>query len=105
MIRLRRLQEEGVMMAHEHPSINTTPCAQTSLRQGVEEESPGIIVVEDVLALIPTRHDVVIGTRILKAEASWHGADWLTPATSQYAAPCPPLLPDAWRELEAKRVQ
>jgi hypothetical protein len=82
-IRLRRLQEEVVKIAHEHPSVNTPPCALTSLRQGVEEESPVIIVVKDVLASIPMRHDVVIGTRILKAKAAWHGTTLLKQGTCQ----------------------
>jgi hypothetical protein len=45
----------------------------TSLAEGVQEETPVIVIMENGFPSVPTSHDVVVGTWVLDSEASRHG--------------------------------
>src|SRR5438046_5634948 len=76
-VRFRRLKQEVIMVAHQHPSVNAPASHDARLAQRFEEQLPVLIAPENRFAPIPPRHDVIEGTGILNANAAWHTASLL----------------------------
>ena len=61
-----------VVIAHEHPGMHTPPGHLAGLAERVKEEAAVIVIVKNVLATVPTRHDVIISPGGLDADAACH---------------------------------
>ena len=71
-IRLRRLDDEMVVIAHRHPRMTPPTRHATRLAHGFEEKQPVFPVKEDRLPAIFTGYDVVKDAFLIDADAERH---------------------------------
>jgi len=71
-VRLRGLEEQMVMVAHEDPGVDAPAGHLTGLSQSLKEETPVVGVAENGFPAIAARHDMVERARVLDADAPGH---------------------------------
>ncbi len=89
-IRLRRLQEKMVVVAHQRKGMNAKPASLAGFRQGAHKACPIRVIPHDRLPTIPARHHMIKRSRKLQPHRSRHSRflqrpfdhvnnKWLTP--------------------------
>ena len=73
-VRLRRLQHQMKMVAHETIGVHLPPGLRASLAEGSEERLPVTILNVDSFPAVAPVHDVIPRARILDAQRPGHAA-------------------------------
>ena len=68
-----RLQHQVEMVSHQAVRMHLPLGLGASLTQRGEELLAVVVVLEDILTLVPTVHDVIHGPGILNAQLARHG--------------------------------
>ena len=71
-VRFRGLEEQMVVLAHEHPGIEVPPASLYNFLQGTFEALAIEVVMHDVLPAVATGHGMRDGAGILDALLSRH---------------------------------
>ena len=72
-VRLRRLQHQMKVIAHETICVNLPFCFAAALTQGAQKFFPILVVSKNILALISAIHHVIHRPGILNAQRPRHG--------------------------------
>ena len=69
---LRRLQQEVIVIPHQHIGMNPEPRPPAHLGQRIQKSGRIASVAKDRLSPIPTTHHMINGPRVVNAYAPWH---------------------------------
>jgi hypothetical protein len=72
-IRLRRFQEQMVVITHQRIPMNPKPRPLANLPQRSQKGLPVFVIENNIPSPIAPRHYMIKGPRILDSNLSWHG--------------------------------
>ena len=68
----RGLDDKVKVIAHEAPGMSLPACALAGFAEGLQEQLPVTVILEDVLAAVAAVHDMVNGAFVLNTEFAGH---------------------------------
>lgn len=71
-IRLRRFQQQMIMIAHQHITVNPKPRPFAQLPQGLQKQFAVLLPSKNRLPPVPSAHHVIHRSLIFDSYASWH---------------------------------